>query len=239
MAKQPILSLGQRLLLASQGLAPLAVKVPVVLQLGPQRVAQMAPHMPAEQLRELIIALPIDFLAQATVHLDPRLILEAYLSLPDSLHLEVARQLCDDRQFATAARYAECLSAKQLKVLIFGLNSPENVLQIARHIQDMDLIVQALRTFSSGYLCKLTEAALADGNGAVVVRVLGGLPLARQADVCANLHPNALQGLLLELLAAGDQGLREYLPVRLLRVIEQSTGTFGDNDLVEQFSTFK
>ncbi|RJG14350.1 hypothetical protein D3879_05825 [Pseudomonas cavernicola] len=216
MAKLPSLNVGLRLLLASQGLAPLAVKVPLVVQLGPLRAAQMAPHMPPAQLRELIMALPIEFAAKTTTHLDPRLILEAYLSLPDSLHLDVARQLCIDRAFATAARYAECLSAPQLKVLIFGLNSPENVLQIARHIQDMELIVQSLRSFSSGYLCKLTEAAADDDNIAVSVRVIGGLPLQRQADVCAGLRPATLIVLLLELLRVSDQALREYLPERVL-----------------------
>ncbi|MCY1282985.1 hypothetical protein D9M68_375360 [compost metagenome] len=222
MAK-PELSLGQRLLLATQGVAPLALKIPVILQLGPRRVAELAPHLAAEPLRELILALPIDFLAQATVHLDPRRILAAYLSLPDSLHLDVARQLCADRQFATAARYAECLSAKQVKVLIFGLNSPANVVQIARHIQDMDLIVQALRTFSSGYLARLTEAALADANPGVAVRVLSGLPLQRQADVCAELRAGSLQALLPALLAASGAGLAELLPERVLGLV----GTFA------------
>ena len=214
MAKPNELSLGQRLLLATQGVAPLALKIPVILQLGPQRVAELAPHLPAAQLRELILALPIEFLAQATVHLDPRSILDTYLSLPDSLHLDVARQLCTDRQFATAARYAECLSAKQVRVLIFGLNSPDNVVQIARHIQDMELIVQALRTFSTGYLTKLTEAAIADDNLAVVVRVLGGLPLQRQADVCAELVPGSLKAVLPMLLVESGNELEAFLPTR-------------------------
>ncbi|MBM7063404.1 hypothetical protein JQX08_22010 [Pseudomonas sp. UL073] len=223
MAKKPDLSIAMRLLLAAQGAAPLALKVPVVLQLGPQRAAQLAPHMAAAQLRELIVALPIEFLAQAVVHLDPRRILEAYLSLPDSLHLEVARQLCVDREFATAARYAECLSAKQVKVLIFGLNSPENVLQIARHIRDMDLIVQALRTFSSGYLGKLTEAAIADGNPAVAVRVLSGLPLQRQADVCEELRNTTLKLLYPELLRASNNALGTHFSLRL----KEATDTLG------------
>ncbi|CAD5107149.1 hypothetical protein [Zestomonas carbonaria] len=214
MNELPELSIGQRLLLATQGVTPLALKVPVILQLGPRRVAELAPHLPAERLRELILALPIDFLAQATVHLDPRLILDAYLSLPDSLHLDVARQLCEDRQFATAARYAECLSAQQVKVLIFGLNSPGNVVRIARHIVDLELIVQSLRSFSTGYLCKLTEAADEDDNVQLSARVLGGLPLPRQADICAHLAPATRERLLPLLLKANGE-LRDLLPEHL------------------------
>jgi hypothetical protein len=170
--------------------------------------------MPPAQLRELILELPIDFLARVTTHLDPQMILQTYLALPDEVHLQVARQLCAIGAFATAARYAECLSAKQVKVLIYGITTPTTVLQIARHIVDIDLIVQSLRSFSTGYLCRLTEAAAADDNVAISARVLSGLALPRQADVCAHLDPALLHELLPLLLEAND-GLRELLPERL------------------------
>lgn len=177
--------------------------------------------MPPGQLRELIMAMPIEFAAAVTVHLDPRLILDTYLSLPDSLHLEVARQLCADGAFATAARYAECLSAKQIKVLIYGINDVDHVLQIARHIVDMPLISESLRSFSTGYLCKLTEAAVADRNLPVAAQVLGGLSLARQADVCAGLQPSTLRQLLPLLLLISGEGLRKQLPEAVLELFEK------------------
>lgn len=218
MAKAPSLSLAQRLLLASQSMAPLPVKAALVQKLGPEQAARLSPHLPPAQLRELILALPIDFLARVTTHLDPRLILETYLGLPDSLHLEVARRLCLIGAFATAARYAECLSARQVKVLIYGINDADQVLQIARHIVDLELIVQSLRSFSTGYLCTLTEAAAADDNVALSARVLAGLPLSRQADVCAHLKAAVLDELLPQLLAANPQ-LRDWLPERLQQAI--------------------
>jgi hypothetical protein len=218
MAQAPSLSLSQRLLLASQSMAPVPVKAALVQRLGAEQAAQLSPHMPPAQLRELILALPIEFLAQVTTHLDPQLILATYLSLPDSLHLDVARRLCVIGAFATAACYAECLSAKQVKVLIYGINDADHVLQIARHIVDIELIVQSLRSFSTGYLCKLTEAAAADDNVAVSARVLAGLPLPRQADVCAHLKPAVLRELLPQLLAA-NEALRDLLPERLQEAI--------------------
>lgn len=221
MAKPASLSVGLRLLLASQGMAPLALKLSLVQQLGPEKAALLAPHMPPAQLRELILAQSIGFTTQVATHLDPRLILDTYLSLPASLHLEVARQLCADGAFATAARYAECLSAKQIKVLIFGINDAEHVLQIARHIVDIALISESLRTFSTGYLVKLVEAAAATQSQAVAARVLGGLPLARQVDVCAQLRAATLQGLLPLLLLIGGAALREQLPEALLQLFEQ------------------
>ncbi|SFP06052.1 hypothetical protein SAMN05216601_10527 [Ectopseudomonas composti] len=219
MTKAPSLSMAQRLLLASQSMAPVAVKAALVQKLGPEQTAQLSPHMPPAQLRELILELPIDFLARVTTHLDPQLILQTYLALPDEVHLQVARQLCVIGAFATAARYAECLSAKQVKVLIYGINDADHVLQIARHIVDIDLIVQSLRSFSTGYLCRLTEAAAADDNVAISARVLSGLALPRQADVCAHLDPALLHELLPLLLEAND-GLRELLPERLQAVPE-------------------
>ena len=220
MPKPANLSVGLRLLLASQAMAPLAVKLSLVQQLGPEKAALLAPHMPPGQLRELILAMPVAFAAQVTRHLDPRLILDTYLSLPDSLHLEVARQLCADGAFATAARYAECLSAKQIRVLIYGINDARHVLQIARHIVDMPLISDSLRSFSTGYLCKLTEAAAADRNLTVAAQVLGGLPLARQADVCAGLQPSTLRHLLPLLLLVSGEGLRQQLPEAVLQAFE-------------------
>jgi hypothetical protein len=221
MPKPASLSVGLRLLLASQAMAPLSVKLGLVQQLGAEKAALLAPHMPPGQLRELIMAMPIEFAAAVTVHLDPRLILDTYLSLPDSLHLEVARQLCADGAFATAARYAECLSAKQIKVLICGINDVDHVLQIARHIVDMPLISESLRSFSTGYLCKLTEAAVADRNLPVAAQVLGGLSLARQADVCAGLQPSTLRQLLPLLLLISGEGLRKQLPEAVLELFEK------------------
>jgi len=101
MHKPASLSVGLRLLLASQAMAPLSVKLGLVQQLGAAKAALLAPHMPPAQLRELIMVMPVEFAAAVTTHLDPRLILETYLSLPDSLHLSVARQLCADGEFAT------------------------------------------------------------------------------------------------------------------------------------------
>lgn len=221
MPKPASLSVGLRLLLASQAMAPLSVKLGLVQQLGAEKAALLAPHMPPGQLRELIMAMPIEFAAAVTVHLDPRLILDTYLSLPDSLHLEVARQLCADGAFATAARYAECLSAKQIKVLIYGINDVDHVLQIARHIVDMPLISESLRSFSTGYLCKLTEAAVTDRNLPVAAQVLGGLSLARQADVCAGLQPSTLRQLLPLLLLISGEGLRKQLPEAVLELFEK------------------
>jgi len=76
MAKAPSLSMAQRLLLASQSMAPVAVKAALVQKLGPEQAAQLSPHMPPAQLRELILELPIDFLARVTTHLDPQMILQ-------------------------------------------------------------------------------------------------------------------------------------------------------------------
>lgn len=221
MRKPASLSVGLRLLLASQAMAPLSVKLGLVQQLGAEKAALLAPHMPPGQLRELIMAMPIEFAAKVTTYLDPRLILDAYLSLPDSLHLEVARRLCADGAFATAALYAECLSAKQIKVLIYGINDVDHVLQIARHIVDMPLISESLRSFSTGYLCKLTEAAVADRNLPVAAQVLSGLSLMRQADVCAGLQPATLRKLLPSLLLISGDGLRQQLPEAVLKVFEQ------------------
>lgn len=221
MHKPASLSVGLRLLLASQAMAPLSVKLGLVQQLGAAKAALLAPHMPPAQLRELIMVMPVEFAAAVTTHLDPRLILETYLSLPDSLHLSVARQLCADGEFATAARYAECLSAKQIKVLIYGINDVDHVLQIARHIVDMPLISESLRSFSTGYLRKLTEAAAVDRNLPVAAQVLGGLSLTRQADVCAGLQPPTLRMLLPLLLLISGDGLRKQLPESVLQVFEQ------------------
>lgn len=214
MHKAPSLNMAQRLLLASQSMAPVALKCALVQKLGPEQTALLAPHMPAEQLRELILSLPVPFIARAVTRLDPQAILETYLSLPDELHLEVARQLCADGAFATAARYAECLSPRQVKVLIYGINDAEHILQIARYIVDVGLIVQSLRTFSTQYLCRLTEAAWADENLPISALVLGGLPLARQADICDHL-PAQVREPLLPLLLAANPELHERLPGHL------------------------
>ncbi|MBD7976731.1 hypothetical protein [Serpens gallinarum] len=209
------LGFGWRTLLAWQGLAPLELKVMLLRRLGAQRTAWLAPHLPDSQLRPLIIALPSDFAAQVTQHLDPRAILNTYRSLPDELHLRVARQLCADKQFATAARYAECLTAHQLKLMILGLNDPTAILYIARHMGNMQLIMQSLRGLSAGYLRTLTEAAASTDSFVLAAEVLSGLPLARQGNVCSGLTLETLVALLPLLMEKSGGALREHLPERL------------------------
>lgn len=222
MSKPPRLSLGSRLLLASQAMAPLAVKVGLVQQLGARTAALVAPHMPAEQLHELVLALPSSFTAQVIQHIEPQWVLAVYLSLPDSLHLAVARELCAQDLYPTAAAYAECLPARRLRALIFGLD-PDAVLRIARHIQNIALIIESLRGFSSSFLCQLTEAAVRADNLEIALQVIAGLSPARQADICATLPPVVLQKVLPGLLAQSGEALYELLPERLQDYLDART----------------
>lgn len=214
MSKPPALPLRLKLVLASQGMAPLAVKAAVVQQLGAANAALLAPHMPPGQLKDLVPELPSAFVAQVISHLQPTWILDTYLAMPDSLHLAVARELCLQKLYDTAAQFAECLPPARLRNLIFGLE-PDHVLQIARFITNLPLIIESLRTFSAAFLSKLADAAVRDNNPEISQQVLAGLTVQRQAEVCAALKPATLKAVLPGLLAQSGEALRERLPERL------------------------
>lgn len=189
MEKQKPLGRGLRLLLGLQPLTPLAVQAGVLQRLGPRRVARLAPHTAPERLRALILTLPDELLARTAHYLDPRSILDTWLGLPDALHLRIAKALCRNEDYATAARFAECLAPQQLRHLILGLNDPLPVLRIGSHVRDMALLVQCLHGMSSGYLRTLTEVSIPNGHLALSVATLSGLPARRQADICRRLSP--------------------------------------------------
>ena len=217
MSKPPALSLRHKLLLASQNLAPVAVKAGLILQLGSGTAAQLAPHMPPAQLRELVPELPRDFIAEVISQLEPQWILETYLAMSDELHLDVARHLCRKQLFETAAQYAECLPSSRLRALIFGLE-PDDVLHIARFIGNFELIIDSLRSFSAQSLARLAEAAVRAQALDTALQVMSGLSLAKQADICSHLEELSRRRLLPRLITENPK-LREHLSEALLSTL--------------------
>lgn len=189
MDKREQLGRGLRLLLSLQDVTPLALQAAVLQRLNPLQIAQMAPHTEPGHLRALIDRLPIELLAQTAHHLDPRSIRDVWLALPEHVHLNVAKALCRNEDFATAARFAECLAPQQLRNLILGLNDPLPVLRIGDRFSDVPLLVQSLQGMSTSYLRTLTEVSIPNGHLPLSVAVLGGLPARRQADICRSLSP--------------------------------------------------
>lgn len=178
---------GLRLLLSLQGATPLALQVGVLRRLSPSQIARLAPHTAPTHLRALIERLPIELLARTAHHLDPRAILDVWLALPEHLHLQIAKALCRNEDFATAARFAQCLPPSQLRNLILGLNDPLPVLRIGARFDNVPLLVKSLSGMSTSYLRILTEVSIPNGHLPLSVAVLGGLPARRQADICRGL----------------------------------------------------
>lgn len=201
--KQP--GRGLRLLLRLQNVTPLVLQTAVLQRLSPRQIALMAPHTEPHRLRVLIQALPVELLALTARHLEPHSILDTWLHLPDNLHLQIAKVLCRNRDFATAARYAECLAPQQLRNLILGLNDPLPVLRIGARFGDVPLLVQSLQGMSSSYLRTLTEVSIPNGHLPLSVSVLSGLPARRQADICRQLSPAVRSALEPELRQRSDE----------------------------------
>lgn len=201
---------GLRLLLSLQSVTPLALQSALLQRLGPRRLALLAPHTEPQRLQALIRVLPVELIAQTARHLDPRSILDTWLQLPDNLHLQIARALCRNEDYTTAARFAECLAPQQLRNLILGLNDPLPVLRIGTHFSNLPLLVQSLQGMSSSYLRTLTEVSIPNGHLPLSVAALGGLPARRQADICRQLSP-AVRAALEPELCRNSQELRQLL----------------------------
>lgn len=197
--------LGLRLLLSLQNVTPLMLQAVVLQRLTPRSVALMATHTGPARLRALIDRLPVDVLARAAHYLDPHSILDVWLALPEQLHLQIARALCRNEDFATAARFAECLPALRLRNLILGLNDPLPVLRIGRCFSDVPLLVQSLQGMSTSYLRTLTEVSIPNGHLPLSVAVLSGLSTRRQADICRSLSPTVREALEPELRQRSDE----------------------------------
>lgn len=196
---------GLRLLLSLQNVTPQTLQAAVLQRLSPRQIALMAPHTEPQRLRALVLALPVELLAQTAHHLDPQSILDTWLGLPDHLHLQIAKALCRNQDFTTAARFAECLAPQQLRNLILGLNDPLPVLRIGDRFGNVPLLVQSLQGMSSSYLRTLTEASIPNGHLPLSVAVLSGLSARRQADICRQLSPSVRAALEPELRQRSDE----------------------------------
>ena len=78
----------------------------------------------------------------------------------------------------------------------------------------------ALTGSVAGFAVSFSLLILGVSNLTVAAQVLGGLPLARQADVCAGLQPSTLRHLLPLLLLVSGEGLRQQLPEAVLQAFE-------------------
>ncbi|MFI8482281.1 hypothetical protein ACIGCM_17075 [Pseudomonas sp. NPDC078700] len=219
MPRSAPINLAVRLLMVFKGRVPLPFKRAVLGRIRPKQAAQVITQLSAEQFTRLAQTMPMPLIAQVVRYLQPQAIRNDYMSLPEAFHIELTQELCSISAFSTAADFANFLSAAQLKVLFFSLNSEAYVVSILEHMENLPIAGQGLRGCSTDYLSRLVEEAAKGQRMEAVARVIGMLSMQRQADVCANLLPAALMQLLPQLLPLSDNHLSRYLPPKLLEVI--------------------
>ncbi|WP_339489063.1 hypothetical protein [Pseudomonas sp. EL_65y_Pfl2_R95] len=219
MSRSAPINIAVRLLMVCKGRVPLPFKRAIVERIRPKQAANLITQLSAEQFSSLAHSMPMPLIAQVVKYLKPQAIRDDYMDLPEEFHIELTQELCGISAFSTAADFANFLSAAQLKVLFFALNSEAYVVSILEHMENLPIAGQGLRGCSTDYLSRLAEEAGQRQQIQAVARVIGMLSMQRQADVCASLTPATLMQLVPQLLPLSNNQLSRYLPPKLLQVI--------------------
>ncbi|ARU90495.1 hypothetical protein [Pseudomonas sp. M30-35] len=224
MPKSPPINIAVRFLVLCKGRIPMPFKRAILNRIKPKQAASLICQSSVEPFSSLTQSMPMPLIAQVVRHLNPQVIRDDYMALPEEFHIDLTQELCSIHAFSTAADFTNFLSAAQLKVLFFALNSEANVVSILEHMKNLPLVGRGLRGCSTSYLSRLAEEAGQRQRMEAVAQVIGMLSMQRQAAICASLSPAALMQLLPQLLLLSNDRLSRYLPPKLLQVIAARSG---------------
>lgn len=127
---------------------------------GPMLCARVAGHMQAAKAAEVAAKLPIEFLADVCLEMDPRRARAVIAGIPVAQVMEVARVLARRREFITMGRFVDALGDRAIRAVIEALPDDAALLEIAFFIESPQRLEAALRGLPDARLHGLMRTAV-------------------------------------------------------------------------------
>ncbi len=103
---------------------------------GPVVAARVAGEMPASRAIDLAQRLPVAFMADICLHLDPRSSPDLVRGMPVPIIREIARILLRRRDFVTMGRFVDALTDAAISGVIPDIEDDGMLLQVAFYVED-------------------------------------------------------------------------------------------------------
>lgn len=199
--------------------------------------ARIAGFMPPERAIEVSARLPVEFLADVCLQLDPRRVAVLLRGIPVALVVQVSRRLAERGEFVTMGRFVDQLPDPTLRAVMETLTN-DQLLRVGLYVESDARLSSAVRLLPRARLRQAVADALSGGDAlrlaglALIGRV--DEKLQRElADAALQLEDEALLGLIHTTRAEqlwgvlvpfinrlDDRGLRRVFALEILREAE-------------------
>lgn len=190
----------QRLADASRLLPASLVAKMSELVFGPVISARVSGLMPPERAIEVSAKLKMKFLADVTMHLDPRSASELLAVMPTRIVIEVAQLLLQRREYVTMGRFVDDLTDEAIRAVTDSLKDDEALVHIAFFVERRERLNELVDLLRPERIRRIVGAV---ANGAPDVQAAGlammsqftHKQLARFGEAAIALGPKVLNAL--------------------------------------------
>jgi hypothetical protein len=205
---------------------PPAAAARVAQRTGPLITARVATETPAGWASEVAARLPVPFIADACLYLDPRRTQDLLRRFPTELVVALARELADREDYMTISRFVEFFPDAAVAAVIEGVEDERVLLQVAFYMGAKNRVDHLFRLLSPGRIERLMVSvedespellpqllSLLIHTGYRLKRELGDLAAAQDPSVLTGYiratHDQRLWGDMLPVVASMSDGARE------------------------------
>ncbi len=104
--------------------------------MGPLLCARTTGLLPPQRAVEISRRLPVGFLADLCIELDPRSARDVIAAMPGDRVVEVSRELARREEFITMGRFVDCLDDDAIRATMSDLRDDEALLRIGFFVED-------------------------------------------------------------------------------------------------------
>lgn len=149
-----------RRIAASSRLLPMALLAIIAEKaFGPLLCARVAAFMPPERAIDIAERLPIAFLTEVTIQLDPRRARELVAEFPVPRVVEIAFELLERKDYITIGRFVDMLRKPALKAVLARMDDDEALLRIAFMIESSAKLNEVAGMLPEQRLREIIQAA--------------------------------------------------------------------------------
>lgn len=145
-------------------LLPMALMAKVAEKaIGPWLCARVAGHMPVDRAVEMATRLPVAFLADTCLEIDPRRVRPLLQRIPLRVMRSVAAELVHRRDFITLGRFVDDLADEAAEAVMADISDEGILLEIAFFAEDRQHLAHVVRRLSDERKSAAIRAAQEQG----------------------------------------------------------------------------
>lgn len=147
---------------ASSRLLPLALNVMISEKVfGPVLSARIAGEMPADRAIEMAMKMPLKFLSDVTLELDPKRARDIIRGMPVARVVEVAQELLKRKEYVLMGRFVDFMSDEANQACVNAFKDESVLLEIGKYMEAKHRLKDVLRMLPPARQKKLLVAAAA------------------------------------------------------------------------------